>query len=82
MGVSGTHGGSGVSRRVNQIHAIPSQVAYRRASEAVYGRVTRSVDNSFGSASSRLVVGPNGNGPCRIRCHTSTVSHSPKVVLA
>ena len=71
LGVFGTHDGRGVQPFMrNQIHEIPGQVTHRRASEAVGGRVACSVDNSVESASSRLAVGPNGNGPCRIRCHT------------
>jgi hypothetical protein len=59
----------------NQIHGIPGQVARRRASEAAGGRAACLVDNNVGSASSRFEVGPNGNGPCRIRCHTSPEHH-------
>lgn len=51
---------------------VTGQVAHRRASEAVGGRAACSVDNNVGSAPSCFDVGPNGNGPCRIRCNSST----------
>jgi hypothetical protein len=56
----------------NQIRGVPAQVAHRGASEAVGGRATYLVDNDVGTAPSRFEVGPNGDGPCRIRCHTPT----------
>jgi len=58
----------------NQIDGIPCQVVRRMASEAVGGRVTRSVDNNVSSASSRFDVGPKGNGPCRVRCHIPSLN--------
>jgi hypothetical protein len=47
----------------NQIHVDIRSVADRTASEAVGGGVESSVDNGFGTASSRFGVGPNGKNP-------------------